>query len=102
MSVEKVIFSQYLTRVSTEGTEADGLFVWLVTKACAEHINLVHGNGIWTTRASGIPDLQDAIIVLTLESFLASLSVQAAKSASKSSVKWGLPDKWASQFVQTP
>ncbi len=67
-----------------------------MTKACAEHINLVHGNGIWTTRASGIPDLQDAIIVLTLESFLASLSVQAVKSASKSSVKWGLPDEWAS------
>ncbi len=65
---EGITFSQYLMHVSTEGTEADGLFVWLATKACAEHINLVHGNGIWTTRASGILDLQDAVIVLTLAS----------------------------------
>ncbi len=53
-------------------------------------------------QAIGIPDLQDTIIVLTLESFLASPSVQAMKHSSKSMVKWGLPDEWASNFVQTP
>ncbi len=50
----------------------------------------------------GIPDLQDVVIILTLESFLASPSVQAVKHSLKSVVKWGLPDEWASNFMQTP
>ncbi len=32
-------FLQYLSCVSMEGTEADGLFMWLASKACAEHVN---------------------------------------------------------------
>ncbi len=99
---EGLTMLQYLSCVSIEGSQIDGLFLWLASHACQEHLNLVHGNGVWTTRTTGMPDLHDVVIVLTLDKFLASPHVCVVQQLSKSAVKWGLPDSWASDFVQTP
>ncbi len=43
------------------------------------YINLIHANGIWSTRHSGVPDLRDPAIVFVLGHYLAAPTVQTQK-----------------------
>ncbi len=78
---------QYLSCVSTVESEVDGLFVWLCARAYDQHLNIIHGNGIWCTRCSCILNLEDAVIVLILGSYLASPSISTVNKCPKSGVK---------------
>ena len=79
----------------------DGLFVWLCARVYDQHLNIVHGNGIWCTRHLCIPNLEDTIIVLILGSCLASPSVSVVNKHPKSGVKWGLQN-FFDQLVPSP
>ncbi len=81
---------QYLSFVSTVESEVDSLFVWLCVRVYDQHLNIVHGNGIWCTRYSCILNLEDTVIVLILGSYLASPSMSTVNKCPKSGVKWGL------------
>ncbi len=53
------------------GSEPDGLFMWLIAQCLGTHLNLIHANGIWSTRCSGVPDLWDPAIVFVIGHYLA-------------------------------
>ncbi len=61
------------------GSEPNGLFLWLIAQCLGMHINLIHTNGIWSTRCSGVPDLWDPAIVFVIGHYLAALAVQMHK-----------------------
>ncbi len=48
------------------GSEPNGLFMWLTAQSLNMHLNLIHANGIWSTRCSGVPDLWDPAIVFVI------------------------------------
>ena len=79
----------------------DGLFVWLCARVYDQHLNIVHGNGIWCTRHSCILNLEDAVIVLILGSYLASPPISMVNKCPKSGVKWGLQN-FFDQLVLSP
>ncbi len=74
-----LILKQYVAKASNMGATIDGLFIWLASWAFLQHLNIVHSNGIWTTRRSVIPDLHDLVLVLTLTGYLFGLSVEKTK-----------------------
>ena len=82
---------QYLSRVMNVGTLVDSLFLWASSRAYGKHINLVDGNGVWTTRHTAIPDLLDAAIVFMLTGYLFSPSVGAATKSQQAHVAWPSP-----------
>ena len=92
---------QYLSCVSTVESEVDGLFVWLYARVYDQHLNVIHRNGIWCTRHSYIPNLEDAVIILILGSYLASPPVSTVNKCPKSGVKWGLQN-FFDQLVPSP
>ena len=63
---------EYLRQVVNRKVLADGLFMWLSVHAQAQHINIIHPGGIWSSRLSEVPVLTDAAIVLVLCCFLTS------------------------------
>ncbi len=69
----------YLSWISTRGSKIDGLFLWMASLTCKKHINLLHTNRIWSTRKSGIPDLMDPSIAITIGSYLVALSTTGDK-----------------------
>ncbi len=71
--------AHYIAAVSNMGIALDGLFIWLIVQCLGVHLNLIHLNGIWSTRRSGIPDLHDTVIVFVLDYYLAVPSVQLVK-----------------------
>ncbi len=100
---------QYIAKGSNVGESIDGLFIWLASWAFSQHLNIIHGDRIWTTRRSAIPDLCDLVLVLTLTGYLfglSGLSVERAKEQERESVDlvWllptdGLPDMLPFPFV---
>ena len=44
-------------------TEVDGLFIWLCAVLSHFHLNIVHQNAAWTTRASDVPNFLDVVII---------------------------------------
>ncbi len=62
---------QYMAAVSNVGTAPDGLFIWLVVQCLGVHLNLIHSNGIWSTRRSSIPDLCNPVIIFVFDHYLA-------------------------------
>ncbi len=77
---------QYIAKASNIGESIDGLFIWLASWAFSQHLNIVHGDRIWTTRRSVIPDLCDLVLVLTLTGYLFGLSVERAKEWERESM----------------
>ncbi len=73
--LQGLTLKQYITKASNVGTAIDCLFIWLVSWAYAQHMNIIHGDGIWTTHQSAIPDLRDPVLVLTLTGYLFGTSV---------------------------
>ncbi len=92
---------QYLSTVSTMESEVDSLFIWLCVRVYDQHLNVVHGNGIWCTRHLCIPNLEDTVIVLILGSYLASPPMSMVNKHPKSGVKWGLQN-FFDQLVPSP
>ncbi len=93
--------SKYLSCISTVESEVDSLFVWLCARVYNQHLNVVHSNGIWCTRCLCILNLEDAIIVLLLGSYLASLFMLVVNKCPKSGMKWGLQG-FLEQLVLSP
>ena len=60
-------------------SEPNGLFMWLIAQCLGTHLNLIHTNGIWSTRCSGVPDLQDPAIVFVIGHYLATPAIQILK-----------------------
>ena len=60
---------KYLSWILNLGSKIDGLFLWLASLAAGIHLNIIHSNGVWTTR-TGIPNLQDLSVAITLGGFL--------------------------------
>ena len=94
------------TAYTSIGASIDCLFIWLASWAFSQHLNIVHGDRIWTTRRSVILDLCDPVLVLTLTGYLFGLSVERAKEQERESVDlvWllptdGLPDMLPFPFV---
>ena len=52
----------------------DCLFVWLATIVTRLHLNFVHSNGIWSSRASEKPDMRDALVMHIEGHFLSACS----------------------------
>ncbi len=98
---QNISLPRYLSQVSTVGSEVDGLFIWLCAKVYNQHLNLVHGDGIWCMRRSCIPNLEDSVVVLVLGSYLASPAMTTIRARPKSCVKWGLLD-FAETLVPSP
>ena len=73
---------RYLSKISNISSEPDGLFIWLIAQCLGMHINLIHTNGIWSTRCSGILDLWDPAIVFVLSHYLATPTVHLCKDES--------------------
>ncbi len=48
----------------------DSLFVWLATVVTRLHLNFVHSNSIWSSRASEKPDMRDALMMHVEGQFL--------------------------------
>ncbi len=92
---------QYLSCISTVESEVDGLFIWLCARAYNQHLNIVHGNGIWCTQHSCIPNLEDAVVILILCSFMASPPMSKVNTHPKSGVKWGLQN-FTDRLVPSP
>ncbi len=80
----------------------DGLFVWLATIATHMHLNYVHFDGVWTSRASDSPNLQDKLVVTTQMHFLAAKAKN--QKATKLDIKDGFndPQDTESQFMCQP
>ena len=70
---------RYLSKILNMGTEPNGLFMWLIAQCLGMHLNLIHANGIWSTRHSGVPDLQDPAIVFVIGHYLAAPAIQMHK-----------------------
>ncbi len=67
---------EYLRRIVNRRAIPDGLFVWLACWAKHQHLNIVHSNGVWSSRKSEITVLTDATIMLIVNCFLLSLAMQ--------------------------
>ncbi len=70
------------------GSEPNGLFLWLIAQCLGMHINLIHTNGIWSTRCSGVPDLWDPAIVFVIGHYLAAAAVQIYKEEGTGENSW--------------
>ena len=66
---------KYLFWISNLGSKIDRLFLWLASLAADIHLNIIHSNGVWTTRKTGIPNLQDPSVAITLGGFLVATEV---------------------------
>ncbi len=66
---------EYLWQVVNRNVPTDGLFVWLSIHVWAQHINIIHPGGIWSSRLSEVPVLTDATVILVLHCFLTSLKM---------------------------
>ena len=64
----------YLSWISTYGSKIDGLFFWIASLTCEQHINLIYANGIWSMRRSGILNLMDPSIAITIGGYLVAMS----------------------------
>ena len=73
---------------SNVGKQIDGLFLWLSSFVLKEHINVVHGDGIWTTCHTAIPDLQDPTVVFVLGYYIAASGCPSSKSSKKTTWNW--------------
>ena len=67
---------KYLSWILNLGSKIDGLFLWLASLAVGIYLNIIHSNGVWTTRRTGIPNLQDLSVAITLGGFLVATEVQ--------------------------
>ena len=83
---------QFLLRYSTRGMTVDGLFVWLGTVACKQHLNLVHSNGIWTTQSLENPDLYNTTVIFSEHYFHSTQSL--LPPLTKSEMKGALCNPW--------
>ncbi len=101
---QSITMKQYISNVSTVGCGIDGLFLWLASRAFGQHINLIHGNGVWTSWWSAIPDLRDPVVVTTLDGFLFSPScdVLSKKDMSTNKLAWDSPADVLLLFVSFP
>lgn len=90
---------QYITKVGNVGSPIDGLFVWLVSWCFNQHVNVVHSDGVWTTRRSVIPDLHDPTIVLMLNSYLFSPAVSRVQEKHVTHLAWPTPAELISDLV---
>ena len=70
---------RYLSRILNICSEPDSLFMWLLAQCLGIHINLIHANGIWSTRHSGVPNLCDPAIMFILGHYLAVPTIQQNK-----------------------
>ncbi len=98
---QNISLPHYLSQVSTVESEVDGLFIWLCARVYDQHLNLVHGDGIWCTQHSCILNLEDAVVVLVMGLFMASPSMTTLCSRPKSCIKWGLQD-FSANLVPSP
>ncbi len=81
-------FSQYLSVCSNVGTQVDGFFLWLSSFVLREHINMVHGDGIWTTCHAAVPNLQDLAVVFILGYYMAAFGCPPSESSKKLTWNW--------------
>ena len=73
---------------SNVGKQIDGLFLWLSSFVLKEHINVVHGDGIWTTHCAAVPNLQDLTVVFILGYYMAASGCPPSESSKKSTQNW--------------
>ncbi len=78
---------QYLSQVINRGSSIDGLFVWLAAVHMGCHLNIIHGAGIWMTRASETVVMTDCAIVFIIHCFMStpSMHLTAAKDSPQDS-----------------
>lgn len=62
---------RYLSVCSNVGSPVDGLFIWLASFAFSIHVNVIHRDGVWTTRQTTIPDFYNLAIVFVLGYYMA-------------------------------
>ncbi len=55
----------------------------MASLVCEAHVNLIHANGIWTTRCTGVPDLHDPAIAITIGGFLVACMTEGDKAMKK-------------------
>ncbi len=67
---------RYLSVCSNVGSLVDGLFIWLASFAFTVHLNVIHGDGVWTTRQTAVPNFCDPAIVFVLGYYLAAPACQ--------------------------
>ncbi len=63
--------TRYLSVCSNVGSPVDRLFMWLASFAFAVHQNVIHGDGVWTTRRMAVPDFHNLAIVFVLGYYMA-------------------------------
>ncbi len=74
IEASNLIENQFLMYYSMVGCHVDGLFVWLATVVTCLHLNFVHANGIWSSRASEKLDMRDALVMHVEGHFLSAHS----------------------------
>ena len=78
--------------------------MWLSVHARAQHINIIHLGGIWSSRLLEVPVLTDAAVVLVLRCFLTSPKMTFGDKKEDSFYIMPLPDprEVADHFVPVP
>ncbi len=92
---------ELLEHYSRLGELVNGLILWLASVVTKTHVNFVHSDQAWTTRASDIVNLMDAMIVAVDRSFLVAygLSETVIKSVQKSEDIYNDPLDTMNRFV---
>ena len=99
---KNVTLKQYISCFTNVGAPTDGLFLWLASKAFVKHINIVHGNSVWTTRRCAIPDLEDGVIVFLMNRYMFSPSCATLNEKQETVLVWPSPAQYLTTMVSFP
>ncbi len=66
-----LVMMRYLSVCSNIGSPIEGLFVWLASYAFSTHVNVIHGDRVWTTRQLAMLDFREPAIVFVLGYYMA-------------------------------
>ncbi len=99
---KNVTLKQYILHFTNVGAPMDGLFLWLASKVFAQHINIVYGNRVWTTRRCAIPDLEDGMIVFLINGYMFSPSCGTLRAKQETVLAWPSPAEYLTTMVLFP
>ncbi len=75
--------THYLSVCSNVGSPIDRLFLWLASYAFSIHVNVIHGDGVWTTCRLVIPNFRDPAIIFVLGYYMATPACIPVNESSK-------------------
>ncbi len=80
---QNIPLTRYLSVCLNMGSPVDGLFLWLASYAFSTYVNIIHGDGVWTTHHSAIPDFRNPAIIFILGYYMAAPTCQVTGSPKK-------------------